>query len=93
MSRKTYFYKTKATVTVTSQQITLPALNKCVLINNGGKDIIFEFDNAIEATSPVLPAGGSLDLGAGFVELNVKTATGETTLYIAGRRQQKTPAA
>jgi len=89
---KSFYYKLAITASTTTASYYLPPLRTITLVNSGGYDCYFEFDNAITAGSAVLLAGQSITLptGGGFLDsLRVQSITANTQLYVVGLRQYR----
>jgi len=54
------------------------------IYNNGDDDILVDFDHIIDGDSRLVPSGGSLNIGADFIDLHYQLASGGTaaTIYV-----------
>lgn len=89
---KSFYYKLAITASTTTASYYLPPLRTVTLVNSGGNDIYFEFDNAIDSGSAKLLAGQSITLptGGGFLDsLRIQAVSGTTTVYVVGLRQYR----
>jgi hypothetical protein len=75
----------KLTASVADQTHTLGSMIRGISIfNSGGDDVLVDFDHIIDGDSRLIPSGGSLNIGADFLDLHYQLATGATTavLYV-----------
>ena len=89
---KSFYYKLAIAATTATASYYLPPLRTVTLVNAGGYDVYFEFDNEIDTGSAKLLAGQSITLptGGGFLDnLRVQSITGSTQLYLVGLRQYR----
>ena len=74
----------KLAVTTSQQTYTLgSAIRGISIYNYGPNDVLLDFDHIIDGDSRLLPAGESLNIGADFLVLYYKVASGSATLYLS----------
>ncbi len=75
----------KLSATAAQQTHTLGSMIRGISIYNyGPSDILVDFDHILDGDSRLIPAGGSLQIGADFLTLYYKYVAGGTaaTIYV-----------